>query len=73
MGFARTMRWMVVLGLAAGVLGCADHPAWSARNPGSGCIDPCGAMGCPTGTHCVYNGQCQPRCDVDPRPGSWKP
>ncbi|HXJ19009.1 MAG TPA: hypothetical protein VMT03_02165 [Polyangia bacterium] len=68
-------RWMfVVLAFGAGGLACGGSPAWTIpQNPGSACMDPCATMTCPGGTHCAWNGRCQPRCDVDGPPNGWKP
>jgi len=70
-----SLRWVALaLALAGGALACGGKPAWpAAQNPGSGCIDPCAAMTCPTGSRCAWNGQCQPRCEADLPPTNWKP
>jgi hypothetical protein len=68
-GWALLGAFLAVVGLACG----GNQPWPGVQSAGSGCIDPCGAMTCPAGTHCAWNGQCQPRCDTDPPPTGWKP
>jgi len=32
----------------------------------SACGDPCAAMACPSGSSCVWNTNCQARCEIQP-------
>jgi hypothetical protein len=70
-------RRICLIGLVGGLLGgmgCNPSPMWpKAQNPGPDCVDPCGAMTCPDGNRCVWNGRCQPRCEPAPTSSSWKP
>jgi hypothetical protein len=53
---------LVVLGVVLG--GCKAMMPGSATS--TACGDPCAAMVCPGGSSCVWNSNCQPRCEVQP-------